>query len=101
MYRISVNMNENGKGFFAMVIENKIVGQIEVNLAGSELTLFDTIVPVKRDLHSIGSRLLREVVEYARMHELKIITVSRFVQKQFNSHPSLYADVWEKAEEQF
>jgi len=34
MYRISVNMNENGQGFFAMIIENKIVGQIEVNLAG-------------------------------------------------------------------
>ena len=92
-------MNETGKGYFALVIENKIVGQIEVSLAGSELILFDTIVPVKRYLHSIGSRILHEVVEYARMHELKIITVSRYVQRQFSNNPALYADVWEKAEE--
>ena len=94
-------MNENGKGYFALVIENKIVGQIQVSLAGSELILLETIVPDNRYLYSIGSRLLQEVVEYARMHELKIITVSRFVQKQFSSNPALYADVWEKAEGYF
>ncbi len=94
-------MSENGKGFFAFIIENKIVGQIQVSLAGSELILLETIVPVNRYLHAIGSRLLQEVVEYARIHELKIITVSRFVQKQFSSNPALYADVWEKAEGYF
>jgi hypothetical protein len=37
MYNISVNINENGKGYFALVIENKIIGQIEVSRTGSEL----------------------------------------------------------------
>jgi len=97
MYKISININNNGNGFFALNQLNKTIGKIEFTLTDGELILLDTIVLVKNHLHSIARMLLQEIVEYARMHELKIITISKFVQKQFSNNPLLYADVWEKA----
>jgi hypothetical protein len=96
MYTISININMSGEGYFALNIGNKTVGRIEINLSGNELVLLDTIIHSSRYIHSVTNRLLHEIVEYARMHELKIITISKFVQKQFSSNPALYADVWEK-----
>jgi len=97
MYRVSAHINENGKGSFALEIRNKTIGQIKVDLEGNELKVIDTVVLVNKYLHLIGNLLLQGVVEFARMHELKIITLSKFAQQQFSSNPLLYADVWEKA----
>jgi hypothetical protein len=97
MYQVSININEDGKGSFALGNGCKTVGEIKVQLIDGELILLDTIVLNKPNLHSVGKRILRETVEYARMHELKIVTIARFAQKQFSSNPALYADVWEKA----
>ena len=96
MYNILVNINEKGRGFFMMKLESKTVGKVKVSIIGNELLILDIIVPVKRYVYTIGSRLLQEILEYGRMHELKIITVSRFVQAQFNSNPVSYTEVWEK-----
>ena len=97
MYKITANINSNGKGSFALEIRNKTIGQIKVRLNGNELILLDTIVLVKRYLSLIGNLLLQKAVEYARMHQLKIVTLSKFAQQQFSSDPASYADVWEKA----
>lgn len=97
MYQVSININEDGKGSFALDSGCKTIGEIKIQLIDGELILLDTIVPSKPNLHAIGSRILQETVEYARMHELKIVTISKFAQKQFSSNPALYADVWEKA----
>jgi len=97
MHKITVSINGNGKGFFALEIRNKTIGQIKVDLDGNELKVVDTVVLVNSYLHLIGNLLLQGIVEYARMHELKIVTLSAFAQQQFSSNPSLYADVWEKA----
>ena len=97
MHKIIANINSKGKGFFALEIDNKTIGQIKVQLNNNELILLDTIVPVKRYLYTIRNFLLQAVVEFARMHELKIITLSKFTQQQFSSNPLIYVDVWEKA----
>jgi len=96
MYQVSININEDGKGSFALGIDCKIVGKIKVQLIDGALILLDTIVLSRPNLHSVGKRILREIVEYARMHELKIVTITKFAQKQFSNNPALYADVWEK-----
>ena len=96
MYKIFIHIDENGKGSFVLSLGGKTMGRINVNISGNELILLRTIVPVKRYLHTVGNRLLQEIVDYARMHELKIITVSAFVKRQFSSDPASYADVWEK-----
>ena len=97
MHKYIVNIKKNGKGFFTLKIKDKTVGQINIDLDGSELKILDTEVFVNSYLYSFGNLLLQKIVEYARMHELKIITLSKFAQQQFSSDPTSYSDVWEKA----
>ena len=97
MHHVSININEDGIGSFAFCTGSKTLGEIKVQLMDGELILLDIIVDSKPDLHVVGKRILREIVAYARMHELKIVTIAKFAQKQFSSNPALYADVWEKA----
>jgi predicted GNAT family acetyltransferase len=93
MYTISTEFDNLGKGVITLKLGIETAGELMINLNGNELVLIETLVPVKRYLHCIGSRLMQEALEYARMHELKISTLSKFVKKQFSSNPSLYADV--------
>ena len=97
MENISININPDGKGSFALMHGRRVVGRIGILLFDGELMLLDTVVPCRRELFPVGLRILTEAVEYARMHQLKVITISRFVQRRFSSHVALYADVWEKA----
>ena len=97
MQRIIVNINSNGKGFFALENRYETVGHIEVEREGNELKIIDTVVFLDRYLPLLGKLLLQGIVKYARMRELKIVTLSKFVQQHFSSDPASYADVWEKA----
>ena len=97
MNKVLIDINENGKGIFSLDLGNNMAGEIKFNLIDGELIILDTDVPVKRYLNWVGSWILNEIVEYARMHELKIVANSKFVQKMFRYNPLLYVDVWEKA----
>ena len=96
MYKYSTKIGVDGQGAFALELGAKTLGKIKIKLIDGELALLDTIVPINSNLKSVGVLLIREIVDYARMHELKIVTISKFVQKQFSNNPELYADVWEK-----
>jgi len=97
MYKVFIDIKKNGKGFFLLARKNETVGKIKFSLVDSELFILDTVVVAKRYINSIGKKLVDEIVEYARMHELKIITISKFVQRRFSNNPLSYVDVWEKA----
>ena len=97
MNNVLVKINKNGHGSFSLDLGNHVAGRIRFNLVGNELIILDTIVPFRRNLDLVGSWILNEIVTYARMHELKIIALSKFVQKTFRNNPLLYVDVWEKA----
>ena len=96
MYQVSININEDGKGTFALGSGCNILAEIKVQLIDGVLILLDTIVGSKPNLNDVFQHIIRETVEYARMHELKIVTIAKIAQKQFSSNPALYADVWEK-----
>jgi hypothetical protein len=51
-----------------------------VELAGKELKVLDPVVLVGRYLPLIGKLLLQGIVKYARLYELKIVAISKFVQ---------------------
>jgi len=96
MQKIIVNIKPTGKGYFALEVRNKTIGHVLVELVGKELKVLDTVVLVGRYLPLIGKLLLQGIVRYARLHELKIVAISKFVQQLFNNDPSSYADVWER-----
>lgn len=97
MYSIEIDISERCGGFFALSVLGHQAGRIDILLHGSELILTHTTIILKKYQDLIAKKLIREVVEYAKMHELKIITISKFVQMQFSKCPAKYADVWEKA----
>ena len=51
MHKITVTINSNGKGSFALEIRNKTIGQIKIDLDGNELKVLDTVVLVNKYLH--------------------------------------------------
>ena len=97
MFKIIMYFRENGKGLFSLKLGSKLIWRMKVLLVGNELMVLDSTAFIKRSYRFAGILLLEEVVAYARMHELKVIAISRFVQKLFSHNPALYADVWEKA----
>ena len=97
MQKIIVNIKPNGEGYFALEVRSKTIGHILVELAGRELKILDTVVLVGRYLPLIGNLLMQGIVKYARLHELKIVAISRFVQQLFSNDPASYADVLKKA----
>ena len=96
MRKIIVNIKSDGKGYFVLEVRNKVIGRILVELAGKHLKLLDTVVLVDRYSPLIRKLLLQGIVKYARLHESKIVAISKFVQRIFNSDPAFYADVLEK-----
>src|ERR1700752_371347 len=95
MNNVLININKSGHGFFSLDLGNNVTGKIRFNLHDHELIILDTIVPSRRYLDWIGSWILNDIVAYARMHELKIVALSKFVHKTFRRNPLLYVDVWE------
>ena len=78
MHKFIANIKRNGKGFFALKVKDNIVGQMTIDLNGNELKILHTTAFVSTNSYSFGDLILQKIVEYARMHELKIITLSRF-----------------------
>ena len=96
MHKIIVNIKSNGKGFFALEIKNKTIGHVMVERDGNELKVLDTVVLVGRYLPLIGKLLLQGIVKYARLHDLKIVAISKFLQQRFGSELASYPEVCEK-----
>ncbi|HKC37074.1 MAG TPA: hypothetical protein VKB95_13460 [Chitinophagaceae bacterium] len=97
MHKIIVNIKSNGKGCFALEIRNKTIGHVIVERDDNELKVLDTVVLVGRYLPLIGKLLLQGIVKYARLHDLKIVAIPKFVQQLLSSDLASCPDVWQKA----
>src|SRR5258708_2757329 len=95
---VTVKFDKRDNGRFVLVANKKTLAYMKVKLVGSYLVLVETVSSVRNKLSVFGSCLLLEVLQFARMHVLKIITISTFARKKFSSHPLLYEDVWEKVD---
>lgn len=97
MYNVSVDIADTGEGSFVLLDSEKRAVQINITLREDVIIIRETIISARKHIRAVVSRLLYEIVEYARMHELKIITLSRTVQQRFHQHPGRYQDVWESS----
>lgn len=83
--RIFLNINKAGKGFFALRRGTLTIGKMLFNLSPSAITLIDTEAINKYYLEPITKRLLQELIAFANMRELKIVTSSDILQSQLTS----------------
>ncbi|MES1222048.1 MAG: hypothetical protein ABUT20_41515 [Bacteroidota bacterium] len=85
MYDISAHINENGKGFFALTMFDNILGKLNIAISGDEILLVETIVLGRLNKHFVINLLQHGIIEYAKMNELKIVTLAEFIKQQKES----------------
>ena len=96
MHEINLNLSDNGRGSFVVEEGNEIVAKLDISIAGNNLTVFHTEVNEKLKGQGVASQLLSAMVDYARMHNKKVIALCSYVLAQFQRHEDQYADIWNK-----
>jgi predicted GNAT family acetyltransferase len=94
MNDIELKLNANGRGAFVIEENNERIAEMEIGIAGNNLTVYHTEVAEKLKGQGIAGKLLSTMVDYARAHHLKVIALCPYVLAQFKRHPEQYADVW-------
>ena len=96
MNDIQLKLNEQQRGAFVIERGGERLAEMAVGITGGNLIVYHTEVSDKLKGQGAGSRLLAEMVEYARKSRLKVVPLCPFVHAQFKRDPGPYADVWNK-----
>ena len=96
MEEIKLVLNVKNHGAFYVMNGNEQLGEMEVSISGSNLTVYHTEVSEKAEGKGYAKKLLNAMVDHARKNGLKVIALCPFVHAQFKRHPEEYADVWNK-----
>lgn len=97
MEEIKLKLNDQGRGAFVIEEGNERVAEMELGIAGNNLTVYHTEVSEKLKGKGVAGQLLSKMVEYARKHQLKVIPLCTYVQAQFKRHPEQYQDIWNRS----
>jgi uncharacterized protein len=95
-YQIHVTINENGFGSFSLTSQHNRLAVVTVSVDSDQITVYRIKIFTRVGVKKVARILLGEVVEYARVHVLKVVTIARYARNQFSKHPMEYADLWEK-----
>ena len=96
MENVQLKLDEKGFGHFYIVEDNEQIGEMEVSISGSTLTVYHTEVAEKAEGKGYAKALLQEMVGFARSNNLKVIPLCPYVHAQFRRRPEEYADIWQK-----
>ena len=96
MENVQLKLDEKGFGHFYIVENNEQLGEMEVSISGSNLTVYHTEVSEKDEGKGYAKQLLNEMVAYARKNSLRVIPLCPYVHAQFSRHPDDFGDIWNK-----
>lgn len=94
MGMIKLKLNNRGHGYFLLEEDEEQLGEMEVAISGNVLTVFHTEVIPRAEGRGLASKLLNEMVEYARKNNLKVIALCPYVLAHFKHEPEKYDDIW-------
>jgi len=94
MNDIELRLDSTGKGSFFIDQQGERLAEMEISIAGNNLTVFHTEVSDKLKGQGVAVKLLSTMVAYVREHQLKVIALCPYVSAQFKRHPELYKDIW-------
>lgn len=94
MSEIELKLGGSGKGAFVIEKEGERIAEMVFGISGTNLTVYHTEVSDQLKGQGIAMKLLSDMVEYARAHQLKVIPLCPYVLAQFKRHPDQYKDVW-------
>lgn len=96
MSPIELKLNAGQRGAFIIEEGNERLAEMVVGFSGNNLVVYHTEVHEKLRGQGIASKLLVEMVAYARKQNLKVVPLCPYVHGQFERHPDQYADIWNK-----
>lgn len=96
MVDIQLKLNDQGHGAFVLENEGERLAEMEVGIRDGKMTVYHTEVAEVLKGQGIATKLLTEMVNYARQKKLKVIPLCPFVHAQFKRHPEQYNDIWKK-----
>ena len=96
MNEIELKLESYGKGAFVIEEAGERVAEMVIGISGNNLTVYHTEVSDKLKGQGVASKLLTAMVEYARLHQLKVIALCPYVSAQFKRHSEQYNDIWNK-----
>jgi predicted GNAT family acetyltransferase len=91
---ISLKLDAHGKGAFVIDEGDERLAEMVIGISGNNMTVYHTHVSEKLKGKGVASQLLKQMVTYAREHQLKVIALCPYVSAQFKRHPEEYQDVW-------
>ena len=94
MEEIKLKLNDLGRGAFVLEGGSERLAEMDLGIAGNNLTVYHTEVSEKLKGKGVAAQLLSKMVEYAREHQLKVIPLCSYVQAQFKRRPEQYQDIW-------
>ena len=94
MDEVQLNLKKNGSGYFYITEGEEKVAEMNIDISGSELTVYHAEVLLKAEGKGLAKKLLASMVEYARKNNLKVIALCPYVHAQFLRHPDEYNDIW-------
>lgn len=97
MSDIQLKLNDAGHGAFVLEEEGDRLAEMEVGIRDGNMTVYHTEVAEVLKGQGIATKLLNEMVAYARQNHLKVIPLCPYVQAQFKRHPEQYNDIWNKS----
>ena len=86
----------NNRSAFIIEENGERVAEMVVGIASNEMTVYHTEVNDQLKGKGVGKKLLDEMVEYCRQHNLKVIPRCTYVLAQFQRHEDEYSDIWKK-----
>lgn len=93
METIDIHEGENGITFFSLIVDDREVGRMMINIASDILRAGHTGVDISQRHNGYGKKLVDAVADYARKNNLKVIPDCGFVAMMFNKYPELYGDI--------
>jgi uncharacterized protein len=97
MSDIQLKLNDAGHGAFVLEKEGDRLAEMEVGIRDGNMTVYHTEVAEALKGQGVATKLLAEMVDYARQNHLKVIPLCPYVQAQFKRHPEQYNDIWNKS----
>ena len=96
MEEIQLSLDERQHGAFIIEEGQERVAEMVIAIRGGNLIVYHTEVSDKLKGQGVASKLLAEMVKYAREYKLKVVPLCPYVSVQFNRHPEQYADIWDR-----
>jgi uncharacterized protein len=93
---IQLKLNERHTGAFYLIDGETEMGQMEIGIKGSVMTVYHTEVKPEFEGKGLAKKLFHEMVSYARSNQLKVIAICPYVHAQFKRHAEEFSDIWEK-----